>query len=139
MALTTRQTQLVQSSFTALLRDVNSAARTLYDRLVELDPSFVSMFKHADTLVQGRQFIRMVLTTVAALENPGKFTLRIHELAQRHAEYGVQPEHYRLMSDAVIWTLGRRLGTTFTPEAQAAWATLYDDVAAVVGAVYAVR
>jgi nitric oxide dioxygenase len=51
-------------------------------------------------------------------------------LAVKHVSYGVQPEHYRPVGEALIWTLDRGLGDDFTPETRNAWLAAYGALSA---------
>jgi nitric oxide dioxygenase len=46
-------------------------------------------------------------------------------LAKRHVAYGVTPDHYAPVGEALIWTLERGLGAGWTQELAAAWAAAY--------------
>ena len=48
----------------------------------------------------------------------------------RHSGYGVTEAHYRVVGEALLWTLERGLGPDFTPEVRAAWAKVYGVLAA---------
>ncbi len=62
---------------------------------------------------------------VSGLNNPEKIIPAVRNLGQRHANYGVQPEHYTTVGEALLWTLERGLGTAYTPEVAAAWGSAF--------------
>ncbi len=127
MTLTIQQINLVRDSFGVVLEDVDIAGRMLYDRLFELDPSLRELFHQTDIQLQGRQFVRMILAAVTALEHPDTLREHMRPLGQRHINYGVQPAYYQTMCQALIWMINRRLGPAFTPEVQTAWEAAYED------------
>ena len=49
----------------------------------------------------------------------------VQSLGKRHAGYGVTDAHYETVGGALLWTLEKGLGPTFTPDVKAAWATVY--------------
>ena len=53
----------------------------------------------------------------------------LQELGRRHVAYGIEPAHYRFFGDALIWALGKRLGSDFTPSIKEAWVDAYADLA----------
>ena len=61
---------------------------------------------------------------VSRLSNSIEPALR--ELAIRHVDYGVRPEHYAPVGAALIWVMERSLGDDFTDEVRAAWLAVYD-------------
>ncbi len=46
-------------------------------------------------------------------------------LGKRHKGYGVLPEHFPIVGDALIGTLQEALGESFTPDVKAAWKEIY--------------
>lgn len=48
----------------------------------------------------------------------------------RHASYGVSPEHLAVLGQALVQTLQRCLGDSFTPEVEMAWTVVYNFVSA---------
>jgi len=44
-------------------------------------------------------------------------------LARKHVDYGVKPAHYDTVGAALLWTLEQGLGSKFTNDVKAAWAT----------------
>ena len=49
----------------------------------------------------------------------------ISAMAQRHVQYGVRRGHYRLVGNALLWTLKQGLGNDWTPELESAWTKCY--------------
>lgn len=49
----------------------------------------------------------------------------IAALAQRHVKYGVEPYHYVVVGEVLLWTLEQRLGTAWNEDAEEAWSTCY--------------
>jgi nitric oxide dioxygenase len=46
-------------------------------------------------------------------------------LAKRHVDYGVKPEHYGPVGEALLWTLEQGLAPQWTAETAAAWTKAY--------------
>jgi hemoglobin-like flavoprotein len=63
-------------------------------------------------VVGGLRDIESILPTASAL-------------AIRHVGYGVKPEHYPSVGNALLWTLQRGLGPGWTPDVAAAWTAAY--------------
>jgi hemoglobin-like flavoprotein len=53
----------------------------------------------------------------------------LREMGRRHAGYGVEPEHYTTVGEALLWALEQALGDDFTSETKEAWAKAYDLIA----------
>ena len=52
-------------------------------------------------------------------------------LAVRHVGYGVRPEHYTYMGNALLRTLDKGLGEEFTPELRGAWMAAFRTLASI--------
>ena len=122
--------QLVQDSFAQVAPIAETAAKMFYKRLFELDPSVKPLFK-SDMAVQGRLLMQTIGTAVAGLDDLPALTPIVQDLGVRHARYGVQPEHYDTVGEALLWTLGQGLGEKFTPEVRTAWTEVYSLLAQV--------
>lgn len=116
--------RLAQDSFAQVAPIADAAAAMFYGRLFELDPSVKPLFK-SDMAVQGRLLMQTIGAAVAGLDDLTALTPIVQDLGVRHARYGVQPEHYDTVGEALLWTLGQGLGNGFTPEVQTAWTEVY--------------
>lgn len=126
--MTPEQVQLVRSSFAKVAATKEVAAALFYGRLFELDPSLRPMFK-GDMTVQGDNLMAALQGVVASLHHLERILPVIRELGRRHAGYGVQPEHYATVGEALLWTLERGLGDDFTRATQRAWTDAYGRLA----------
>ena len=120
----TNTKRLVQDSFAQVAPIADAAAAMFYERLFELDPSVKPLYK-SDMAVQGRLLMQTIGAAVAGLDDLAALTLIVQDLGARHAKYGVQPEHYDTVGEALLWTLGQGLDDGFTPEVQTAWTEVY--------------
>ena len=50
-------------------------------------------------------------------------------LAVKHVDYGVKPEHYTIVGNALLRTLKKGLGAEFTAEVETAWTEAYRTLA----------
>ena len=127
--MTPRQIELVQASFKQVQPIAVEAARLFYERLFEIDPSLRPMFR-GDLEEQGRKLMQMIGVAVGSLRRLEQIVPAVEDLGRRHAGYGVRDEHYATVAAALLWTLEAGLGEEFTPETRAAWAAMYEVVAA---------
>jgi hemoglobin-like flavoprotein len=109
------------------------AGALFYERLFETNPSFRTLFK-SDMRIQSEKLITMLALVVSKLAEPGEILPAIRDLAIRHVKYGVKPDDYDAVRDALIWTLEQVLGEDFTPTVQEAWAVCYEELAGVMKA-----
>lgn len=74
---------------------------------------------------QYQKFVDMLSIIVARLDRPDTVAQEIVQLARTHEGYGVQPWHYDLVREALLWTLKRGLGTDWNDEVEQAWVACY--------------
>jgi nitric oxide dioxygenase len=60
------------------------------------------------------------------LDDPQTLRPHLEHLAQGHAAFGVKPEHFRVMGQALIWAMRKTMGENFPDGAAAAWETAYE-------------
>jgi len=127
MNLTTAQISLIRDSF-HLLEPDSDVAEKFYDRLFQIAPELRSLFR-SDMTGQGMRFIRTLRVIVQHLDEPEALHSYVQLLAQGHAAYGVKPEHFHPMGQALISTMQEALGENFPEGAAAAWEAAYDHLA----------
>jgi hemoglobin-like flavoprotein len=115
-----RQVALVQQSFEKVAALGDKAAELFYVELFAIDPSLRQMFK-GDMRDQRRKLLSALALVVRSLGTPEKIIGQVQKLGVKHVEYGVLPEHYTLVGNALLRTLKKGLGEQFTPDLREAW------------------
>ena len=126
--MTPEQVQLVQDSFAKVAAIRDQAAALFYRRLFELDPGLRPLFKGAMT-AQGARLMTALGGVVGSLDQLERILPDLCALGHRHGAYGVRPEHYATVGEALIWTLEQALGPAFTREMRRAWIDAYGRLA----------
>ena len=106
----------------------DEAAQLFYARLFELDPSLRVLF-HTEPATQRRKLMDALTFVVTLADQPDDLLPRLAALGARHVGYGVRPEHYTIVGEALLWTLDQGLGALRTAEARRAWVATYEFVA----------
>jgi hemoglobin-like flavoprotein len=122
--MTPHQIQLVKQSFAQVAPISEQAAGLFYGRLFEIAPHLRPLFK-GDIGEQGRKLMATITIAVGSLERLPDLVPVVQDLGRRHAGYGVEDEHYDVVGQALLWTLEKGLGGSFTPEVKDAWTTVY--------------
>ena len=120
---------LVRRSFDLVVPIAGVAADLFYERLFYMAPSLRRMFPD-DMRDQKRKLMVMLAMAVNGLADLDKLVPQLMELGARHAGYGVKDYHYKVVGEALIWTLERGLADHFTPDVERAWVRVYLLVAA---------
>ena len=132
--MTPEQVELVKSSFAKIAPVKDQAAALFYRRLFELDPDLRPLFS-GDMADHGAKLMAALGGAIAALDRFAPVLPTVRALGRRHAAYGVRPEHYATVGQALIWTLEQGLGADFTPATRRAWIDAYAGLAwAMIGA-----
>jgi hemoglobin-like flavoprotein len=74
---------------------------------------------------QGRTLMAMIGMVVSRLDQLGEIVPAVQHLGRRHAEYGVEDEHYDTVGTALLSTLRTGLGDALSREAEETWAVAY--------------
>ena len=122
--MTPEQVTLVKTSFQKLTPEVDSVGRTFYQRLFAAHPEMRTFFR-GDMEDQSRTLMAMIGLMVKTLDLHEKLVPLIRYLGERHAVFGVKPQHYAPFGDALIETLALTLNDEFTPEVRRAWEAAY--------------
>ncbi len=128
--MTPDQLALVQSSYAALGADASAMAVDFYRRLFAADSSTRALFTDGPEIM-ALKFTAELEAIVEAITSFDEFRSRVDALGARHADYGVQTEHYRAVGDALIGALAARLHRAWDPALEAAWRRAYNLVAEV--------
>ena len=130
--MTPRQLELVRTSYAALGDDAAAMAADFYSRLFAADPSARDLFTQ-DTDVMSDKFSAELAAIVEAITSYPTFATRVHDLAERHVEYGVRTEHFSAVGDALLASLAVHLDAhpdvMWDDELEAAWRRAYNLVA----------
>lgn len=127
--MTEDQIAIVQRTFKQVAPISDVAGPLFYNRLFRIAPEVESLFT-GDVEEQGRKLIATLAVVVNGLRDLDAILPAARTLAIRHAGYGVRPEHYGPVGEALLWTLGEGLGEAFDADARAAWAAAYDTLSA---------
>ena len=101
---------------------------TFYSKLFSDHPALRRMFpKNMER--QYKKLMDMISTIVARLDKFDELNDEIAGMARRHTQYGVRPEHYKMVGATLLWTLEQGLGADWTPATKEAWTICYTRLA----------
>jgi hemoglobin-like flavoprotein len=123
--MTSKQVKLVRSSWSLIAAiDPEIVGSLFYNRLFEIAPEVKEMF-HRPMPEQSRKLLTILDHVVEKLDALDEIVENIVKLAQRHNGYGVKPEHFAEVGEALIWALGKSLGEKWNDELKEAWTMCY--------------
>lgn len=83
------------------------------------------MFSKTTMPEQSKKLLTMLSYVIAKLHKLEDIIDEVAKLAQRHAGYGVQEEHYTAVGTSLLWALEQGLGTQWNEGLKAAWTEVY--------------
>lgn len=107
---------------------MRAASEAFYARLFEIAPELRKLFRE-DLNGQGMRFMTALGAILDHIHDAEALAPHLERLAKGHVKYGVTPEHFRPMGEALIWTMREALGDDLSPEAEGAWRVAYDHLA----------
>jgi len=123
--MTPKQVKLVRSSWSQVAAlDPEMVGSLFYNRLFEIAPGVKDMF-HRPLPEQSRKLLTILDHVIEKLDALGEIVENIVKLAHRHDGYGVKPEHFAEVGEALLWTIGKSLGEKWNDELKEAWAMCY--------------
>jgi nitric oxide dioxygenase len=135
--MTPSQIRLLQRSFVKIEPIAADVSAKFYDRLFRIAPDTRVMFKE-DMSYQYAKFMRVIselvnlhlrsLISLPVTSNDGGEAAMpgIRALGHRHNDWGVKPEHFVPMREALMDTLAETLGDDFSPTVREAWGEAFD-------------
>ena len=75
--------------------------------------------------------MRTVGSAVAGLRDITSLVPTLVQLAERHSDFRVLPEHFPVVGEALLWTLEKGLGGKWTREVKAAWEEVWSTIVSV--------
>ena len=123
--LTKKEISLIKKTWTTI-RKINPAiiGDVFYTKLFYDNPELRKMFpKNMEE--QYKKLVDMLNIIIARLEKLDELKGEITNMAKRHVDYGVKPEHYNMVGTALLWTLQKTLGKEWTDDIRAAWINCY--------------
>lgn len=128
MSLTPEQIDLIQESFADIAEAPGEAAAVFYATLFERAPQVRKLFVE-DMERQGRKLINTLGVVVSQLDSLDAMMPVLEDLALRHTAYGVRPEDYAPVADALSTMIQTCCRSMPDPDCSAAWMAAYQHLA----------
>mmetsp|Transcript_1027 Transcript_1027/g.3050 ORF Transcript_1027/g.3050 Transcript_1027/m.3050 type:complete len:195 (-) Transcript_1027:104-688(-) len=100
-------------------------AKPLFPFIPAEAPIDDALFEMPAVKKHGARVVKAVADAVAGLGELDALAPKLTALGARHVNYGVLPEHYDIVGEALVRTLGDALGESFTPDVKGAWVAVW--------------
>jgi len=115
-----QEIKTIRQSLEIMGKRSQALALMFYNRLFRLDPSLRSMFR-TEIDVQAEKLMKVLAVLIGSLERFDTLRPTLRYMGSCHAGYGVRPEHYRTVVQALLETLEEVVGTRFSEAMRVAW------------------
>lgn len=123
--MTQKQTELIRSTWALVAAmDPVAVGGLFYNHLFEIAPQLRSMF-HTPIPEQSKKLLLMINYVISKLDRLDSILEEVGKLARRHTDYGVKAEHYKIVGEALLWTLEKGLAEKWNVQTKDAWIACY--------------
>jgi PAS domain S-box-containing protein len=126
--LTSRQIEIVQSTWERFLQTAQNASSIFYKKFFLLEPDLPETFT-ADIHAQAQKLVTMITSGIGKLHNLEELLAdsKTFELPQKN--FFARPEHYLNVASALLASLEQVLGKDWSSDVMEAWNAVYTKVA----------
>ncbi|MEM8505237.1 MAG: globin family protein [Cyanobacteria bacterium P01_D01_bin.1] len=117
--------ELLEQSFELVKPKADDFVASFYNNLFTDYPDAKPLFESTSMAGQQQMLKGALVMVVDNLRKPEVLSKSLKGLGARHVKYGALPEHYPLVGNSLLKTLGQYAGTAWTTELETAWATAY--------------
>ncbi len=122
--LTNDETALVRGAFDQVWSVSQKVTDQFYARLFESAPELRPLFR-GDMDEQKKKFMSTLAVIVGSIDQVEIVLPMVDSLGRNHAVYGVDPDAYTAVGEALFQAMAHGLGEHWTPEVAAAWSKAY--------------
>ncbi len=117
--------ELLEQSFELVKPKADEFVASFYNNLFTDYPASKPLFEHSNMASQQQMLKGALVMVVENLRQPEVLSKSLKGLGARHVKYGALPEHYPLVGNSLLKTLGQYAGNAWTPDLKAAWTDAY--------------
>lgn len=107
-------------SLADMLAHGQALADVFYAELFARFPELRSLFR-GDMNVLKQKLLQTFEWIVGNLDRPSEVRIAARELGKKHESFGVKPEHYPIVCDLLVGSMGKIAGNKWTRELEADW------------------
>lgn len=129
--LTSGQLAVIKQTVPILQENGETLTRHFYQRMFRHNPEVLAFFNpaHQHSGSQQRALAGAICAYAQHVDNPGVLADAVELIAQKHVSLGIQPEHYPIVGENLLASIGEVLGEAATDDILAAWAAAYGALA----------
>lgn len=117
--------ELLRSSFEKIIEREPLMTPRFYQHLFTKYPQVKPLFGGNAQQAQQEMLQSALVSVIENLENASWLTSNLKAMGVKHVDYGVTPEMFDWVGDALLTTLSEILGQDWTKDVQEAWVAAY--------------
>src|SRR4028119_1419941 len=117
--------ELLEESFEKIKPRAEEFAASFYENLFKLYPEVKPLFANTEMAKQQKKLLNSLVLVVENLRSPEALEPVLNALGGRHIGYGVIPQYYEPVGEALLTTFEQYLEPDWTPEVKQAWTDAY--------------
>lgn len=119
--------RVLEESFAAIKPSATRLTQEFYRRLFERHPHLRRMFP-CDLWEQEKKLADTLVAVIEGLRDPAALRLKVRDLGRLHAEKGVVPEHYAIVTGLLLECMADAACSAWTPSVQSEWRRALDQI-----------
>jgi hemoglobin-like flavoprotein len=116
---------LLRTSFETVIERQPLITPRFYEILFSRHPSVKPLFGRNSSRAQEQMLQQALVAVIDHLEDASWLSSNLAALGAKHIDYGVTPEMFGAVGEALLATLAEILGDDWTPKVCAAWEAAY--------------
>lgn len=121
-------TRLLRDTLELTLARDDTFPRRFYELLFAAHPDVKPLFHRSTPGALNKMFAQKLSAIVDHLDDPHWLGRELGNLAANHESYGVKPEMYAWVGDALIATLREACADVWTDDTERAWSDAYASI-----------
>ncbi len=119
---------LLRDTLEITLASDDSFPKRFYDRLFSRHPDVIPMFHRNSPGAQRKMFAQKLTMIVDHVGDREWLARELRTVAESHVRYGVRPEMYAWVGDALIETIRDACGPEWSDDCERVWRDAYSDI-----------
>ncbi len=125
--MTNQSITRILSTYEQIAPGIDEMVAGFYERLFAVCPEARLLFKR-DMTIQRHHLAATLAMLVRNLQFQDLLQDAVMDLGAQHVMFGARPEQYPLVRDSLLYSLSKALGDGWTPEVEADWQALLDNI-----------
>ncbi len=117
--------EILEQTFATVRQDSERFAHSFYQNLFLEYPEVRPLFAQTSMEKQEKKLMASLVLVIDNIRHLAYLKQLLKNLGKRHLKYGTIFEHYQLVGDSLLTTLGDYLESQWTPEVKQAWTDAY--------------